>query len=268
MRKSLVLALLLTFSIVAPVAAAPPPNDTVAGATVVTVGTSLSLDTTEATTDAFENSLNEFCGAPVIGNAVWFTITPTSPAFVAFDVAESSFSAGAMLFEGAPSTATLLSCGPGGVLGDLAAGQQYYLMAFGDGLSPDVSGTLRLEVREAVPPPDIELTVDRFANVDRDGVVRLTGTVTCTSEDGTGFVFEIFGDLTQRVGRFLIRGFFDNFELSIPCDGASHAWEAFAIGDTGIFAGGKAATVAIAIGCTDLCNEGFVETTIQLRRGR
>ena len=33
------------------------------------------------------------------------------------------------------------------------------------------------------------------------------------------------------------------------------------------FAGGKAAAVAIAFGCTDECSEGFAEATVRLRRG-
>ena len=65
----------------------------------------------------------------------------------------------------------------------------------------------------------------------------------------------------------IIRGFFDSF-LETPCDGATIPWEASVFADNGVFAGGKAATVAIAFGCTDFCSEQFAEATIQLRKGR
>jgi hypothetical protein len=65
----------------------------------------------------------------------------------------------------------------------------------------------------------------------------------------------------------IIRGFFDTF-LETPCDGTTIPWEASVFADNGLFAGGKAATVAIAFGCTDLCSEQFAEATIQLRKGR
>ena len=269
MRKALLFALLLTFSVVAPVAAAPPTNDTVAGATVVNVGSEIVQDTTEAAeSDPFETSLNELCGAPVVAHGVWFTITVPTTQLVGFEVVGSSYTVGGMLFAGAPTPESLLDCGPDVLLGELVGGQEYHFLAFGDGFSEETSGTLRLVVREGVPAPAIDFAVDRFANVDRSGVVHLTGTVTCTSTNGTGFVGEVFGELTQRVGRFLVRGLFQNAGLSIPCDGTSQPWEAWAVGETGIFAGGKAATLALAIGCTDLCDSGYTEATIQLRKGR
>ena len=76
----------------------------------------------------------------------------------------------------------------------------------------------------------------------------------------------MFGDLSQRVGRVLIRGFFGSFN-EIPCDGSTNTWEAIAVADNGLFAGGKAAAVAIAFGCTDECTEGFAEATVRLRKG-
>jgi hypothetical protein len=140
-------------------------------------------------------------------------------------------------------------------------------LVFGDGESAATSGEMILRVEEAAPPPDIELTVNRTGTVDRAGVAHIGGTVTCTSEDGSGTLFEVFGDVSQRVGRVIIRGFFGTF-IDAPCDGTTTAWQADVFADNGLFAGGKAATVAIAFGCTDLCSEQFVEATIQLRKGR
>jgi hypothetical protein len=267
MRRALVIALVCTFGIVAPVAAAAPPNDTFAGALTVSVGDTVTEDTTEAAqTDPFETSLNAFCGAPVVEHGVWFTFTAAAEGFVAFDTNDSNYSAGIMVFGGAPTPDGLLTCGPGRVALGVSNAQQYSVLVFGDGLTAATAGTMTLHVVAATAPPTIDLTVNRTASVNKAGVVRLTGTVTCTSTDGSGTIFEVFGQITQRVGRLLIRGFFDNFPLSLPCNGAPQGWEAFAQGDNGIFAGGKAVTLAIGIGCTDFCSEGFVEATVQLKR--
>ena len=76
----------------------------------------------------------------------------------------------------------------------------------------------------------------------------------------------MFGQVRQRVGRIFITGSFDTF-IDAPCDGSTIDWEAFVLAENGLFAGGKAATVAIAFGCTDFCSEAFLEATVQLRKG-
>lgn len=242
-------------------------NDTVGGATSVVIGTTINQDTLLAdATDATETALNANCGAPTVGHGVWFTITVLQDTFAKFDASQSNYSAGMMLFAGAPTAGSLLTCGPGVIVGGLSANQTYNVLAFGDGLTPATGGNLTFAVALGVPAPTIAVTIAHYAQVDRSGLVHLTGTVTCTSQNGSGTVFEVFGDITQRVGRILIRGFFDNFNLSIPCDAAAHPWDAFALGDNGIFAGGKAVTVALGFGCTDECAIGYVQATVQLRR--
>jgi hypothetical protein len=241
-------------------------NDTVATATAVAIPSSTNEDTTVAdTTDATETALNTNCGAPVVEHGVWFSITPAADTFVAIDVSGSDYSAGVMLFAGTPSDATFVDCGPGTIIDDLIGGQTYNVLAFGDGDSTATGGNLVFAVREAIAPPDISLQINKAGTVDKFGTVHLSGTATCVSSDGSGNVFEIFGDVTQRVGRILIRGSFD-IGASIACDGTAQPWDAFFSGDNGIFAGGKAVTVAVGFGCTDLCSEGFVDATVQLKR--
>jgi hypothetical protein len=261
-------ALILGLSLfgAAPVLAAVG-NDLVGGATPVAIGDTVTQDTSLAdATDPTETALNANCGAPAVGHGVWFTITVATDTFVKFDSSASTYSAGMMLFAGAPTAGGLLTCGPQQIAYGMTAGLAYNVLAFGDGLSEATGGTLIMSVTVGIPAPTVDLTLARSAKVDRTGVVHLTGTVTCTSQDGSGTVFEVFGDITQRVGRLLIRGFFDNFELSLPCDGTAQTWDAFAVGDNGIFAGGKAATVALGVGCTDACTFGYVQGTVQLRR--
>ena len=251
----------------APAALASAGNDTAATATAVAIPSTTPEDTTVAdTTDATETALNnDNCGAPVVEHGVWFTITPSADTFVALDVSGSDYSAGVMLFSGVPADATFMDCGPGTIIDGLTNGQTYSALAFGDGLTLPTSGNLVFEVREAIAPPDISLQLNKSGTVDRFGTVHLWGTATCTSSDGSGQVFEVFGDVTQRVGRILIRGFFDT-GVFITCDGTAQRWDAYFTGDNGIFAGGKAATVAIGFGCTDLCSEGFTQAVVQLKR--
>jgi hypothetical protein len=265
MRRAIVAAIVLTFALVAPVAAAPPTNDSVGGALDLPLGATVTQSTLEATTDAFELSLNAPCGAPAVGGAVWFRHVASADGFVAIDVSDSNFSAGTIVTTPVPTPDNVIACGPGRIVFDVEQGETYWIMAFGDGLSPNTTGNLVITAEAAAPPPEIELTVNSAGTVDRNGVVHLTGTVTCTSEDDAPGFIDLFGEMTQRVGRLLIRGSFGTF-LETTCDGSSQVWDAFFVGDNGIFAGGKAATIAIAFGCTDLCSETYVEATVQLRR--
>jgi hypothetical protein len=265
MRRATFLAILLLLSLAAPVAAAAV-NDTVAGAIAITPGTTVTEDTTLAdVTDPVETALNEFCGAPVVEHGVWFEVTVPSDGFVSFDVSDSDYLAGLMLFPSTVTAENLITCGPDQIVEQLLTGETYFLLVFGDGGSAETSGEMILRVEAAVAPPEISLTVNKTGTVNRQGVARIGGTVTCTSEDGSGILFDVFGDVSQKVGRVIIRGFFDAF-LEAPCDGSVVPWEADVFADNGLFAGGKAATIAIAFGCTDFCSEQFVEATIQLRR--
>jgi hypothetical protein len=264
MRRAFVMACILVGAMVAPVAAAVS-NDTVAGAITVAVPDTVDEDTSLADpVDPAETALNANCGAPVVEHGVWFTIDGTDQ-LVAFDTTQSDYSAGIMVFAGAPTPDGLLACGPGRVVMDLASGETYNILVFGDGLTDATGGAMHLIVEEATPAPDISLTVDPKGSVDKGGVARIGGTVTCTSTNGTGIVFDVFGEVHQRIGRIILNGFFDTF-VDVPCDGSTNRWDAFVAADNGLFAGGKALTLSIAFGCTDLCSDSFVQATVQLRK--
>jgi hypothetical protein len=265
MRRAFVAARVLSFVIVTPVAA-QVANDTVAGAVDVSVGATVTQDTTEATATGEEGLNDQFCGAPAMEAGVWFQITEASDVTVAFNTEQSDYGTGILVFEGDPSAGLALACGPRQVIVSLTGGVTYTLVVFGDGTTAATSGTMILNLREAIPAPEISVTIDPTGVVNRSGQALISGTVTCTSTDGSGTVFDVFGDVTQRVGRVLIRGFFDTF-TEIPCDGSTQSWEAIVFPDNGLFAGGRAAVVAIAFGCTDECSEGFAEATIRLRKG-
>ena len=270
MRRAIILAIvvssLMSFAIAAPVAAAAV-NETAATAIEVFLpSTTVTQDTTLASSDG-EAGLNDaFCGAPEMESGVWFEITPTSDATVRLNTEDSDYGAGILLFEGDPTDGVALVCAPLDVVESLTGGVRYTFVVFGDGTTAATSGEMILHVTEAIPPPEISVTIDPTGRVNQSGQVLVSGTVSCTSENDSGTVSEIFGDVSQRVGRLIIRGSFGVFS-DIPCDGSTTTWEAVVTADNGLFAGGKATAVAIAFGCTDGCTEAFAEATIRLRKG-
>ena len=241
-------------------AAAPAPNDTAATATVISsLPTAISQDTTGATTDATDAALNADCGAPFTNASVWFTYTAPADGGVVADMSASSYSGGFIVTEGDPSAGALVACGPTTVGFATTAGQTYYVVAFSD--TATVGGQLEVTFDVAPPAPEVNLTVNPKGTAYKDGSAKLTGTYSCTNADD--FASDIEGTLTQRVGRVKISGFF--FVNPIQCDGATHTWEGIVVSDTGLFRGGKGATVAFGFACGVLeCSLGYAEQTVQL----
>jgi hypothetical protein len=252
--------LLFTFMFATPVLAAAPNNDEYAGATVIpSLPYAETLDTSEATGDPSDDELN-VCGAPALEASVWYTITPSADMTVLVDVSQSDYSAGVFVATGSPGSFEVVNCGPGGVAFPATAGTTYVLMVIDHELGGGNGGTLELSVTEAPPPPEIDIAIDPIGRFNaKTGSVTLTGTVSCT-EGAFAFV-DIH--LTQRVGRFTVRGF--GF-VEVLCDGTAQPWTAEIIGDTGLFKGGQAVANAFGQACEFDC--GFAEetTTVRLRR--
>lgn len=247
--------------VVAPAAATEAPvNDTWEGAVALSLGDTVTLDTTAATTDAVDEEANQSCGAPYTNASVWYTYTPATDGGFVADMSESDYTGGFMVFEGTPSSSTLLDCGPDSVGVGATAGTTYYLVAFSD--TSTNGGNLALSLSEAPPPPTVDVTVDPSATVAKDGSVTLTGTYSCTDADWV----DIEASLTQTVGRFKINGYgYVSFD---QCDGEPHAFDLNVTGDNGTFAGGKAASVAWTWACGAFdCAEDYDEQTVRLRRG-
>ena len=149
-----VIALVMsTVATAGPAWGAPPPNDDVGGAVVITepLPFTFTESTVEATTSPEEAALNSFCGAPVFEHAVWFTATSTLDGNVAVDVSASDYSAGILVLTGTPGNFTPVNCAPGRISGPVTAGQTYFLVVFGDGLSTATSGNLVLTVAPSFP---------------------------------------------------------------------------------------------------------------------
>jgi len=254
-----------------PALAAAPENDDSTTATVIDANTTMPIteNTTEATTSAEETAINGSCGAPLLEQGVWFVTTATQSGDFVVDATQSDYPVGIAALTGSPGNFDVLDCRPDSLVGPVVAGTTYYLLVFGyggpDGSQP-TSGNLVLDIHPVATGPTVALTVDPRGNVDQQGVAHISGTVTCTSEDGSGAVLGVSGALQQRVGRFFIHGFFTS-PMSAPCDGTTTPWKAEVSGDNGRFSGGKAANVSASLACASSCTTQPAEATVQLSRG-
>ena len=87
-----------------------------------------------------------------------------------------------MVVAGPASNPTFLACGPRTVTGPLTAGQDVFLLVFGDGTTPETSGTMVLTVTPAAPGPTVSITVDPQGSFAHDGSASIHGTLTCTGD--------------------------------------------------------------------------------------
>lgn len=245
--------------------AAPPNNDTFAGATLAAFGFSEVLDTTEATTDADDVQLNATCGAPSTAASVWYTFAGSDTGVV-IDVSQSNYPAGVLVGVGSQGNLQTVACAPGAVAFFAASGTTYYVLAIDDQSDGGGNGgLLSISFNEIPPPPTVDITVNPYGTVNaRTGIATISGTYTCTNGD----FIDVFVDARQNVGRFTIFGSGGFFDFG-TCDGASHTWSADVFPQNGKFAGGKTLTLNFATSCGLFeCGFGFVEQKVQLRGGR
>jgi hypothetical protein len=281
-RKTLAVALvtaLLTAALVSsggPASAAPPGNDTQAGAVDFSgVPFHYTQDTTEATVDAGESVARDYClgiGAPAFEHAVWFKTTVSAGGgtdAVVLDVTQSDFGAGMAVLQDTGSGLSALACVPGTYLvpggGSVPPGT-YYVVVFGDGTTAATSGNLVFDVSIAPPPPEVSFTIDPVGSATKQGGAWISGTVSCSGGGSNAQLLFIEGQVTQTVGRLIISSYF--FESPfVLCDGVAYAWRAYAPPTNGKFAGGKAAAVSFTVACGSVqCTEAYAEATVKLNR--
>ena len=243
--------------------AAAPSNDTIGGA--VSVGAipfTDSADTTEATTDADDEQLNSVCGAPATDASVWYTIVGAGgDLFV--DVSASDYSAGVLVGVGSPGSLEIVSCGPGATGFFAEDGVTYYILAIDDQLDGGGNGgQLSISIDVPPPPPVIELTANKTGRFDpKTGSATVGGTATCIGQNVEFASVE--GNLSQKAGRVIIRGF---FFTEIVCDGETHSWTAEVQPENGLFKGGNASLQAFGFACDAFqCGESTLETTVKLK---
>lgn len=244
-------------------AAAAPSNDTIDQATSIGgIPFTETIDTSEATTDAEDAALNANCGAPATDTSVWYVLEGTG-GDIFVDVSSSDYSAGVLVGSGSPGSLELVTCGPGAVAFFAETGVTYYILAIDDQFDGGGNGgQLTISVDVPPPPPVIDITVDKTGRFDpKTGNATVSGTSTCTG-DGVEFA-SLDGNLSQRAGRVIIRGF---FFTELVCDGATHPWVAEVQADNGLFKGGNATLQAFAFACNAFsCGEASAEQTVKLK---
>ena len=254
------LALVALAAFATPALAAAPTNDTFANAKVVSIGFSETLDTSQATTDSIDAQLNQNCGAPATDASVWYAIDGTGGG-VKVDASTSSYSAGVLVATGTPGDLTTIACGPQYTAFKAEAGTRYYVMVFDDQEDGRGNGgTLNIQFQPTLAP-DVDFSLNRYGKFDsRAGSVTLSGSYTCSA----GASFNIFVDVSQKVGRGSVTGF-GFFEGA--CDGTPQPWSVVIEPDSGKFAGGKLQTTAFGVAFgEDLNTEQEITQTVQLRK--
>jgi hypothetical protein len=266
------LTTLLTVAGTQPALAAPPPGDNFADAQTLTFGDTVAIDTTEATVeDPLDRQAGDACPVPPgpppsTVNTIWFEFTAdeTTPTEAAVFVDQAFWDAGVAVVTGTPGAFTGVACGPFLVTFNPVPGTTYHIMIFDfEEASAPNGGTAALSFGGLPPAPELGLTVNTTGTFNsRTGTATISGTYECTN----AFFVDIFGDVTQRVGRFTVHGVFETF--NVECDGVVHPWSAEVVPENGTFAGGKALTVAIGFSCgIQFCTDVFVEQTVQLKGG-
>jgi hypothetical protein len=226
--------------VAAPASAAPPANDVPGGAVALTLGETVTLDTTEATTDPDDSALNENCQAPETGASVWYTYTPDVDRKVVLDASESSYETGVMVFKGTPTPESLVDCGPFGAGLRAKAGKTYYFMAFND--SEQSGGSLVLSLKNA-PTPSAHVTLAKRGVAFHPGGARIHGTYSCKHAASFGGVD---AHLFQRAGRLKIQA---DGGTGALCDGKRHHWSIRLVSPVGTYARGPAVAKVTVFAC-------------------
>ena len=264
MASAFLTAGLILITAATPALAAPPVNDTFGNAIAITsLPFSASLNTREATTDTVDEEANADCGAPFTLATVWYTYTAPADGALLLDMSAANYSGGFLVVTGAPGSLEVVNCGPTTIAVEIEAGVLYHIMVLDDDDADGAGGDLSFTAREAPPPPEVTLVVNRTGSHDpATGSATLSGTMTCVGEVEFSI---IFAELQQRVGRGVVAG---SNAMEITCDGVERPWSLTIAPELGTkFAGGKAASFSFGVACGPVfCREGFVEQTVQLKR--
>ena len=243
--------------------AAPPSNDTVAGATVVdSLPFSDTVDTTQATTDDHDASLAPLCGVDptlTFSNSVWYAYTPSTDQTVSLDTGGSSYGVAGAIVTGTPGAFQPVpgGCFFGFTTVGLTANTTYYIALLE---SPAGSGgTLQVSISELIVP-SAELTVDATGSFSKTGIATITGTATCSA----GTFANIGAMLTQSVGRIATITGFAFFTVGFVCDGTAQPWSITVTPSSGLFRGGKA-TASVFLSACEVTSCGNDEVTREIR---
>jgi hypothetical protein len=239
-----------------PASAAPPDNDEVAGAVAVNLGDRVEQDTTEATTNAGDEALNEFCEAPFTNASVWYSFTPTTDRALVIDASESNYGTGLMVFKGTPTADSLRTCGPGAVGLRAKAGKTYYIMVFSDN---EVNGGSMVLSLTNAPKPSAHVAISKRGVAYHPGAAKIHGTFRC--KHGESFAV-VEAHLLQRAGRLKIQA---DSGVGVRCNGHRHRWSVRLVSPTATYARGPAVAKVRIIVCGLIqCTQDRAERHVRL----
>jgi len=207
-------------------AAAKPVNDLPGGAKVIgPLPYNDTSNTSNATTDRLEVDLNQQCGAPAVRKGVWYKATVGPAGTVVRASAEgSSYSVGLMAVIRRGTGWQVLNCAPYVLIGDVAMsvppGTTVYILAFDD-TAGSQGGTLKFNVRPAVPAPTVQVSIKPKARLRTNGNVNLSGTASCRGRHA--LLVQVEADLQQAVPGGTAFGFQSLF-LTVACGNTPINW--------------------------------------------
>jgi hypothetical protein len=211
-------------------AATKPPNDLPGGAkTIGALPYNDTMNTAGATTDQLEANLGQQCPFGVVQKGVWYKATvpaPNSGTNYRISGEGSSYSVGLMIVAKDNGNWVVLACAGSLLIGDigsqLPAGSTVFILAF-DSTPGSQGGTLRFNVRKALPAPTANLHVDDQGGLRPDGSIRLHGTASCKGPQA--LLLEVFAEVTQQRKIGTVDGGF-SIGLTVKCSDTPINWTA------------------------------------------
>lgn len=253
-------ALLTTLLTTTAAAAAAPSNDLPDGAIALSeaLPQTLTADTTEATVTTDDVG----CGAGGLDQAsVWYTITVSDGSEVLVDPTASGYLVGVNVYLGVPDAGHLLTCFQGPSLLTLQAGATYFLMFADTDLDGTNGGALSVTLDVPPPPIEIDVTLETTGKIDKNGLVTIGGTITCSQQ---AVFVDLSAFLRQAVGRFTFTG---NAVASIDCGPTPSSWTVSAAAQNGKFGGGRILVELMGFGCSPTsCDDVAIAATVRLGR--
>jgi hypothetical protein len=217
-----------------PAYAAPPPNDELGSARLISqIPAKVAVDTTQATTNPATDTFDYPCMG---GHSVWYRFTPTTTTTVRFTFSYldgADFDAMIGLFHGPASNLTPVACNDDTSIGSavqarLTAGANYFIaISTCCNTQADYGGTGALRVFQ---PRALRLFAPVLTSAagDISGRALFTGTYRCTNPVA---YFEIDITVRQRVGDLVARG---TGGLSDACRTFKQNWSVAVDSDTSV----------------------------------
>jgi hypothetical protein len=169
------------------------------------------------------------------GHTVWYSFTAPENVRIEANTFGSNYDTTLSVYTGSRGALSQIACNDDTdslqsfVTFDAVAGKTYFLMILPYGGGPGGDLTFRVDV--APPPLEVDASIDPVGAVAaKTGVVTIGGLVTCSK---AAFV-DLTGELEQRAGRLIVRGY---FSTSVLCAGEV-PWSATVVGNNGLFKAG------------------------------